>query len=64
MISCCEQDCAVVLVLYPKNQSPVEPFNIKTDFDLQGNCLVWYERPHHFFNCTLCPIGAKGDNST
>ncbi len=39
---------------------PVESFNIKTDFDIQGNGLVWYARPQLFFNCTLCPTGAKG----
>ena len=35
-------------------------FNIKTDFDLSGDGLVWYARPQLFFNCTLCPTGAKG----
>jgi len=35
-------------------------FNIKTDFDIQGNGLVWYARTQLFFNCTLCPTGAKG----
>jgi hypothetical protein len=39
----------VILVPYPNNQAIV-----KTDFDLQGDCLVWYARPQLFFNCTLC----------
>jgi hypothetical protein len=60
MISCCEQDCVVLLAPYPNNPNPVESFNVKTEFDLQGDCLVWYVRPRLFFNCTLCPIGAKG----
>ena len=61
MISCCKQDCVVVLAPYPNNPHPVESFNIKTDFALQGDGLVWYARPQLFFNCTLCPAGAKGD---
>jgi hypothetical protein len=60
MISCCEQDCVVLLAPYPNNLNPVETFNVTTDFDLQGDGLVWYERPHLFFNCTLCPTGAEG----
>ena len=60
MISCCKQDCVVVLAPYPNNPHPVESFNIKTDFALQGDGLVWYARPQLFFNCTLCPAGAKG----
>ncbi len=58
MISCYAQDCVVVLAPYPNNPNPVESFNITTDFDLQGDCMVW--RPQVFFNCTLCPTGAKG----
>ena len=27
----------------------------------QGDGLVWYARPQLFYNCTLCPAGAKGD---
>ena len=46
---------------HPNNPHPVESFNVKTDFDLQGDSLVWYARPQLFFNCTLCPAGAKGD---
>jgi hypothetical protein len=42
----------------------VESFKVKTDFDLQGDCLVWYALPQLFFNYTLCPAGAKGDSST
>ena len=60
MILCCEQSIVVVLVPYPNNPNPVEDFNVKTDFDLQGDSLVWYARPQLFFNCTLCPTGAKG----
>jgi hypothetical protein len=46
----------VVLAPYPNNPNPVESFNVKNDFDLQG-------RPgavSTFFNCNLCPTGAKG----
>jgi hypothetical protein len=60
MMSFCWQDCVVILAPYPNNPNPVESFNIKTDFDIQGNGLVWYARPQLFFNCTLCPTGAKG----
>ena len=63
MISCCNQDCVVLLAPYPNNPHPVESFNIKTDFGLQGDGLVWYARPQLFFNCTLCPTGAKGDRT-
>ena len=59
-MSFCWQDCVVILAPYPNNPNPVESFNIKTDFDIQGNGLVWYARPQLFFNCTLCPTGAKG----
>ncbi len=59
MISCCGQDCVVLLAPYPYNQNPVDSFNITTDFDLQGYCLVWYARPQPFFNCTLCLTGPK-----
>jgi hypothetical protein len=58
-MSCREQDCVVVLAPYPNNPNPVESFNIKTDFDLMGDGLVWYARPQLFFNCTLCPTGFK-----
>ncbi len=44
----------------PQNPNPVESFNVTTEFELQGDCLVWYARPQLFFNCTLCPTGAKG----
>ena len=60
MISCYAQDCVVLLAPYPNNPNLVESFNITTDFDLQGDGLVWYARPQLFFNCTLCPTGAKG----
>jgi hypothetical protein len=59
MISCCAQDCVVLLAPYPNNTNPVESFNVTTDFELQGDCSVWYARPQ-LFNCTLCPTGAKG----
>ena len=42
----------------------VELFNAKTDFDVQGDGLVWYARPQLFFSCTLCPTAAKGDSCT
>ncbi len=60
MISCCGQDCVVLLAPYPNNPNPVESFNVTvvtTDFDLKG---VWYLRAQLFVNCTLCPTGAKG----
>ncbi len=62
MSFCCEQDCVVVLAPYSNNPNPVESFNIKTDFDIQGNGLVtvWYARAQLFFNCPLCPTGTKG----
>jgi hypothetical protein len=44
MMSFCWQDCVVILAPYPNNPNPVESFNIKTDFDIQGNGLVWYAR--------------------
>ena len=50
MISCCAQDCVVLLAPYQNNPNPVESFNIKTDFDLKGDGLVWYARPQLFFN--------------
>ncbi len=55
----------VVLAPFPNNPNlnPVESFNVNADFDLQGDGLVWYARPQLFFNCTLCPTGAKGDRS-
>ena len=59
VISCREQDCVVVLAPYPNNPNPVESFNVKADFDLTGDGLVWYARPQLFFNCTLCPTGSK-----
>ena len=62
-MSFCWQDCVVILAPYPNNPNPVESFNIKTDFDIQGNGLVWYARPQLFFNCTLCPTGAKWRSS-
>ncbi len=49
----------VLLAPYPNNLNPVDLFNVKTDFDLKGDGLVWYARPQLFFNCTLCPTGAK-----
>jgi hypothetical protein len=64
MILCFEQDCEVFLGLYPNNPNPVESFTVKINFDLQGNGLVLYARPQLFFNCTLCPTGAKGDRGS
>ncbi len=60
MRSCCAKDCVVLLAPYPNNRNPVESFSVTTDFDLQGDGLVWYVRPQPFFNCPLCPTGAKG----
>ena len=44
----------------PDSPNPVQSFNVKTDLDLQGCGLVLYARPQFFFNCSLCPKGAKG----
>jgi hypothetical protein len=60
MSFCREQDCVVVFAPYPNNPNPVKSFNIKTDFDIQGDGLVWHARPQLFFNCMLCLTGAKG----
>ncbi len=54
----------MVLSHFPSNPNPVESFDVKTDFDLQGDGLVWYTRSHLFFNCTLSPTGAKGNSSS
>jgi hypothetical protein len=59
MMSCCGQDCVVLLVPYPNNLNQEDSFNVKTDFDLMGGCLVWYVRPQLFFNCTLCTLWAR-----
>ncbi len=64
MSFCSVQDCVVVLAPFPNNPNQVEYFNIKTDFDIQGNGLVWYARPKLFFNCTLCLTGAKGHSGS
>ncbi len=65
LISCCEQDCVMVLASCPNNLNPVtvpvELFNVKTDFDLQGDSLVWFACTQLFFNCTLCPTGADSE---
>ena len=37
----------------------LQSFNMKTDFDLTGDGLVWYARSQLFFYCTLCPKGLK-----
>ena len=42
MISCYTQYCVVLLAPYPNNPNPVDSFNVTTDFDLQGDDLVWY----------------------
>ncbi len=60
MISYYEQDYVVVLAPFPNNPNPVQSFNVKTDFDSQGDGLVWYARPQLFFNYTLCPTGVTG----
>jgi hypothetical protein len=43
----------ILLAPYPNNPNPMETFNVKTEFDLQGDSLVWYAHPQLFFNCTL-----------
>ncbi len=55
----------MLLRLFPNNlksMNQVESFIVKTNFNLQGDCLVWYVSPQLFFNCqcTLCPTGTKG----
>ncbi len=48
MISCCAQDCVVLVApyrAYSNSPNMVESFNVKTDFDWQGDGLVWYARP-------------------
>jgi hypothetical protein len=59
VMSCRGQDCVAVLAPYPNNSNPVESLNVKTDYNLTGDGLVWYARPQLFFNCTLCPTGLK-----
>jgi hypothetical protein len=44
VITCRDQDCVALLAPYPNNPNPVESFNVKTDFDLTGDGLVWYAR--------------------
>ena len=55
------QDCVCLIVPYPNNPNPPETFNIATDFDMSGNCLLWYGRLQLLFRCTLCPAGAFHD---
>jgi hypothetical protein len=50
----------VILAPCRNNPNSVESFNIKTDFDIEGNGLVWYARTRLFLYCTLCPTGANG----
>ncbi len=56
MISYCEQDCVVILVPFPNNRNPVQSFNVKTDFDLQGDGLdqVWCGM-HALNSCSTVP---------
>ena len=35
-------------------------FDFKTDMDLIGGGLLWYERPQLFFHCTKCPTCSHG----
>jgi hypothetical protein len=51
----------VLLSPCPNNLNPVESFNVKTDFAVQEDALVWYVCPQLFFNYTLRPTGAKMD---
>jgi hypothetical protein len=44
----------------PEQSKSGKIFQHQDDFDIQGNGLVWYARSQLFFNCTLCPTGAKG----
>ncbi len=50
----------VILAPYQNNTNQVKSFNIKTDFDIQGNGLVWYAHPQLFFNCTLARQAPRG----
>ncbi len=47
-------------VMVPNSPNQAQSFNVNTDLDLQWDGLVWYPRPQLFFNCALCPTGAKG----
>ncbi len=40
VISFSAQACVVLLAPYPNNLNQVDSFNVTTDFDLQGDCLV------------------------
>ncbi len=45
---------------YPDNQNPVESFNLKTDFDLTGDGLVWYACPHTLTSFIIMTIMKAG----
>jgi hypothetical protein len=62
MISCCEQDCVVVLEPFPTIRTRLNhsTSRVKTDFDLQGDGRLWYARPSLSCNYTLCPTVTKG----
>ncbi len=63
VITCRDQDCVVVILPYPNNPNPVELFNVETNFNLQGDGLLWYTACcgilRLFFKCTLCQTCAK-----
>jgi hypothetical protein len=40
---------------HPNNPNQVESFDVKTDFDLQGDGLVWYALPQLFSTVPCVP---------
>ena len=52
----CLFDCPL-----PEPPQPPRDLQYATDFDMSGNCLLWYCRLQLLFRCTLCPAGAFHD---
>jgi hypothetical protein len=57
---CLEQEIVVNLAPFPNDPNPFAEFDVRPDFDLNGDDLVWYARPQLFFNCTLCSHYCQG----
>lgn len=55
------QDCFAVVAPFPNNPRPLSQFDVRRDFSLDGDGLVWYARPQLFFSCTLCRAGEHDD---
>ena len=47
---------------FPNNPQPMSHFDVRQDFDIKGDGIVWYARPQLFFSCTVCPAGAQDDS--